>query len=234
MTPRNDQPAVRRPFVTIHYATTLDGRIATSTGHSRWISGEAALRFAHQLRADHDAVLVGIGTVLADDPRLTVRLVPGRSPLRVVVDSSLRIPHDANVLVNRMAPTLVATTEQAPPERISAVRQRGAEVLIIPSDIEGNVSLANLLRSLATRGISSILIEGGREIITSILRERLAHRLVVCIAPKVIGTGIAAVGDLGIYHLADALTLDDIRITRLGPDIMVDGRIATGIDRAAA
>ncbi len=234
MTQRNDQPAVRRPFVTIHYATTLDGRIATSTGHSRWISGEAALRFAHQLRADHDAVLVGVGTVIADDPRLTVRLVPGRSPLRVVVDSTLRLPLEARVLVDRLAPTLVATTERAAPERISAVRQRGAEVLTIPSDASGRVSLGDLLRSLTPRGISSVLIEGGREIITSTLRERLANRVVVCIAPKVIGTGIAAIGDLGICHLADALTLADVRVTRLGPDVIVDGRLAREIDRAAA
>src|SRR6267143_1119526 len=116
-----------RPLVTVHYAQTIDGRIASRTGDSRWVSGEGSLRLAHELRAAHDAVLVGIGTVLADDPKLTVRLVPGDSPVRVVVDSRLRIPLDANVLDTTDARTIVATTPTAPQERARAIKAARSE-----------------------------------------------------------------------------------------------------------
>jgi riboflavin biosynthesis pyrimidine reductase len=116
--------------VTLHYAQSLDGRIATCTGDSQWIGGPASLRLAHQLRAEHAAVLVGLGTVLADNPRLTVRLVDGRSPRRVVLDSRLRLPLTTNVLVDGAAPTVVATTPAAPPERVAAVRDRGVDVQV--------------------------------------------------------------------------------------------------------
>src|SRR3989449_2508650 len=123
-----------RPLVTVHYAQTLDGRIASRTGDSRWVSGEGSLRLAHELRAAHDAVLVGIGTVLADDPKLTVRLAPGDSPVRVVVDSRLRVPLDANVLDTSVARTIVATTPLASEERATAIRARGAEGVRVKAD----------------------------------------------------------------------------------------------------
>src|SRR5256714_348849 len=144
-----------RPLVTVHYAQTIDGRIASRTGDSRWVSGEGSLRLAHELRAAHDAVLVGIGTVLADDPQLTVRLVPGRSPVRVIVDSSLRVPLDANVLDTSAARTIVATTPVASEERAAAIRARGAEVLLVKADAEGRVDLHELLARLRADGIRS-------------------------------------------------------------------------------
>src|SRR5256886_2676409 len=125
-----------RPLVTVHYAQTIDGRIASRTGDSRWVSGEGSLRLAHELRAAHDAVLIGIGTVLADDPKLTVRLVPGDSPVRVIVDSQLRIPFDANVFAAD-GRTIVATTPLASEERAEAIRARGAEVLRVKADADG-------------------------------------------------------------------------------------------------
>src|SRR3989441_4949189 len=126
-----------RPLVTVHYAQTIDGRIASRTGDSRWVSGEGSLRLAHELRAAHDAVLVGIGTVLADDPKLTVRLVEGRSPVRVIVDSQLRIPLDAKVLDTSVGRTIVATTPFASEERAAAIRARGAEVVRV-TDADGH------------------------------------------------------------------------------------------------
>src|SRR5438093_805706 len=128
---RVDEAAIPagRPLVTVHYAQTIDGRIASRTGDSRWVSGEGSLRLAHELRAAHDAVLIGIGTVLADDPKLTVRLAPGRSPVRIVVDSQLRIPLDANVLDTSGARTIIAPTPDASEDRAAVIRARGAEAL---------------------------------------------------------------------------------------------------------
>lgn len=215
-----------RPLVTVHYAQTIDGRIASRTGDSHWVSGEGSLRLAHELRAAHDAVLVGIGTVLTDDPKLTVRLVPGESPVRVVVDSRLRIPLDANLLDTSVARTIVATTPLASEERAAGIRARGAEVLRVNADAEGHVDLRDLLARLRADGIRSLLIEGGRGMITSALRERLVDRLTVCIAPKVIGEGIAAVGDLHIDKLCDAMTFERSGFTSFGGDVVFYGEPA--------
>jgi GTP cyclohydrolase II len=215
-----------RPFVTVHYAQTIDGRIASRTGDSRWVSGEGSLRLAHELRAAHDAVLVGIGTVLADDPKLTVRLVPGKSPVRVVVDTHLRIPLDANVLDTSVARTIIATTALASEERASTIRARGAEILRVNADADGHVDLRDLLARLRADGIRSVLVEGGRGMITSALRERVVDRLTVCIAPKVIGEGIAAVGDLHIDKLCDAMTFERAGFTSFGGDVVFYGEPA--------
>ena len=227
-------PAPRRlramPFVTIHYAQTIDGRIASRTGDARWVSGEDSLRLAHELRASHDAVLVGIGTVLKDDPRLTVRLVSGASPVRVVVDSKLRVPTTANVLRDTTSRTIVASTPFASSAALRRVTEAGAEVLQIPADIDGEVDLRVLLERLRGLGIGSVLVEGGRGIITSILRGRLVDRLMVCIAPKVLGQGIEAVGDLHLDRLCEALTFRDAHFVPCGGDIIFDGEL----DRADA
>src|SRR5438046_4944798 len=163
---RVDEAAIPagRPLVTVHYAQTIDGRIASRTGDSRWVSGEGSLRLVHELRAAHDAVLVGIGTVLADDPKLTVRLVPGHCPIRVVADSKLRIPLDANVFDTSAARTIVATTPVASEERAEAIRARGADVLRVEADADGRVGLGDLLALLRADGIRTVLIEGGRGI----------------------------------------------------------------------
>jgi 5-amino-6-(5-phosphoribosylamino)uracil reductase/diaminohydroxyphosphoribosylaminopyrimidine deaminase/5-amino-6-(5-phosphoribosylamino)uracil reductase len=214
-----------RPRVTLHYAQTLDGRIATRTGQSQWISCNQTLQLAHRLRADHDAVLIGVGTVLADNPRLTVRLVSGASPLRVVADSTLRLPLDAQVLTDGASRTLVATTSRAPRERLEDVQGRGAEVLVLGQDPHGRVDLCDLLLRLAHLGVSSLLIEGGSRLITSALQERLVNRLVLCIAPKLVGAGVEAVGNLGILHMDDALQFAQSSFTTLGEDIIFEGRL---------
>jgi riboflavin-specific deaminase-like protein len=170
--------------------------------------------------------MVGVGTVLADNPRLTVRLVPGPSPARVVVDSTLRIPLDANVLVDGAARTVIATTKRAPEERIQALRAAGAEVLVVEADCSGGVDLAELLVRLAGLGLRSVLLEGGQRLITSALARGLVDRLVVCIALKVIGAGIEAVGDLHIRRISEALTFAESGFSRLEEDIIFDGRFA--------
>ncbi|MCX7791734.1 MAG: RibD family protein [Chloroflexaceae bacterium] len=218
-----------RPQITISYAQTLDGRLATRTGSSQWISGPESLRFAHELRARHDAIMVGIGTILADDPRLTVRLAPGRDPLRVVLDSALRIPPEAAVLRDGAAHgTIVACAAGVAPDRRSALEALGATVLALPPGPEGGVDLAALMAALYRRGVASLMVEGGARVITALLRARLADRLAVCVAPKILGEGISAIGDLGITRLADAHTLHDVTVTLCGADVIVDGRLDVG------
>ena len=224
-----------RPRVTLSYAQTLDGRLATRDGSARWISGPELLRHTHELRAAHDVIMVGVGTVLADDPRLTVRLAPGRDPLRVVVDSALRLPLAAAVLADGAAPgTLVATTAGAPPAHEAALAALGAAVLRLPATPEGQVDLAALLAALGERGARTIMVEGGARLLTALLRARLADRLVVTIAPKILGAGIEAIGDLGIADLARAIRLVDAQVSAHGADLVLDARIAYPDDPAPA
>jgi riboflavin-specific deaminase-like protein len=222
--------AAGMPFVTVKFAQTLDGRIATSGGDSQWISGPSSLRLAHQLRREHGAIMVGIGTVLRDDPRLTVRLVDGRDPLRVILDSRLRLPAEARVLAKGAArQTLIITTSAADPIRAAELERLGAEVKKIePAPSGTGVNITKALEHLGRRGIESVLVEGGGAIVTSLLAARLVDRLVIAIAPKIIGRGTEAVGDLGIERLKDALTFSSFKSRRLGPDIIVDARLDWG------
>ncbi len=213
------------PFITIKYAQTLDGRIATTQGQSQWISSEASIKYAHKLRAEHDAILVGAGTVKKDDPELTVRLVHGRNPLRIIVDSQLQINNQAKVLQNTSpAKTLIATIKNYNDTQFQYITATGAQIIIVDADKQGKVDLKKLLKKLAARGISSVLIEGGAQIITSILRDNLADRLVTVIAPKILGKGVEAVGDLNIRDLNSAKFLSIRKIRRCGEDIIIDSR----------
>ena len=214
------------PFVTIKYAQTLDGRIATANGQSQWMSSEASLKYAHKLRAEHDAILVGIGTVINDDPELTVRFVRGRNPLRIVVDSELKISEQSRVLQNMSkAKTLIATTKNSSDQRFQSIAASDVEIITVDAGDQGNVDLKKLLKLLALRKISSVLIEGGAQIITSILKDNLANRLVTIIAPKILGKGIEAVGDLNITNLDLAKKLSIRKIVRSGDDIIIDSRL---------
>jgi len=215
-----------RPTVTVSYAQTLDGRLATSSGSSQWISCPDSLLFAHELRASHDAVIVGAGTMLKDDPRLTVRHVPGRDPLRVVADSALRTPLTAAVLAGGAARgTVFAVTGRAPERRCEEARSLGATVLRLPESAEGRVDLGSLLRALSGMGVKSAVVEGGAGLITGFLRARLVDRLAVCVAPKVLGAGIEAVGDLGVRELSESLRLTETTVLPYGVDVILDSRV---------
>lgn len=222
---KKSDKGARRPLITIKFAQTLDGRIATATGDSQWISSEASLRYAHQLRARHDAILVGIGTVLSDDPQLNVRLVKGKDPIRVIVDSRLRIPLKSKLLRDGFAErTIIACTSRPNASRAKNLQKLGAQVLRVEAN--GNskgVDLPRLFVELNKRGIGSVLVEGGSQIITSLLNAQLADRLIVVVAPKLIGKGIDSIGDLGIRRLRDALKFKKLRTKRIGPDIVFDG-----------
>lgn len=216
----------RTPFITLKFAQTIDGRIATSTGHSKWISSEPSLKFAHRLRNIHDGVMVGAGTILKDDPELTVRYVRGKNPLRIVVDSTLRIEANARVLKNQeKAKTIIVTTPLCNKEKLSQLTGAGIEILIINNDNKKRVDLKELLIELGKKEISSVLVEGGSEIITSFLKEKIADRLVIIIAPKIMGTGTPAVGDLGIKRMDDLIKLSSRKVFRKGNDIIIDARI---------
>lgn len=207
-----------RPFVTAKFAMSLDGKIATRTGESRWITGEQAREHAHLLRHEHDAVLVGINTVIADDPQLTTRLdfEGARQPLRVVVDSQLRIRQSARVVGEN---TMIATTRTG---RVGA-----SEVLRLPPDAEGRVSLPELLDELGKRDVISLLVEGGAEVHASFFEEGLVDKVYAYIAPRLIG-GQGAPGPLagkGIEHLKGAVPLRDMDMTRLGDDWMINAYV---------
>jgi diaminohydroxyphosphoribosylaminopyrimidine deaminase/5-amino-6-(5-phosphoribosylamino)uracil reductase len=213
------------PFITLKFAQTLDGRIATLTGDSRWISSKKSLDWAHRLRSQHDAVMVGVGTVLKDDPQLTVRLTRGRDPVRVVADSRLRTPLGAQILKEQdIAQTIVATTKGADLEKQIAIKALGVDVLVLPEDRVGEVNLTELLKKLGQRNISSILVEGGATTITSFIRQGLVDKLVVIVAPKILGKGLEAVGDLGIREISRSFKLTFDKAYRKGEDLIVEAK----------
>jgi diaminohydroxyphosphoribosylaminopyrimidine deaminase/5-amino-6-(5-phosphoribosylamino)uracil reductase len=209
-----------RPFVTLKWAMTLDGRIATAGGDSRWVSGEAAREHAHRLRHQHDAVLVGVGTVIADDPELTARHEPdARQPLRVVVDSRLRTPAEAKIVGAR---TLIYTRAGEAGEELSA---RGAEVVHL-SGRGRRVPIDKVLTDLAGRGVLGVLVEGGAEVHASFLEKRLFDRVVVYLAPKLIGGRRAKppTGGRGVAAMAAALQLEIEAVDRAGHDVVITAR----------
>lgn len=222
----------RIPFVALKAAMTLDGRIATGSGQSRWISGEESRRFAHELRRRADAVLVGIGTVLADDPQLTVRLVRKgikQGPLRIILDSHLGTPLKARVLRDQEdAQTIVVTT---PPwgasERAKRIQALGAQVWQVKKDAKGRVSFPDLLKRLGQEEITSLLIEGGSKVNAGALSAGVVDKVYAVIAPMVLGGGrnLPFVDDLGITKLADAVPLRELKSTRIGPDVLIEGYV---------
>lgn len=221
-----------RPLVTLKLATSLDGRIATRTGASQWITGEEARARAHLLRASHDAAMVGSGTVLADDPDLTCRL-PGlerRSPVRVVLDGRLRLATSARLVATaREVPMWLVTSETAPAGRAQALERAGVRLFRVVGGSDGRLDIAQALAVLAGSGISRVLVEGGAEVAGALLRARLVDRLVWFQAPVVIGgDGLAAVAAFGVEALSDAPRLEPGPETVLAPDrvqtyIVTDG-----------
>ncbi len=217
------------PYVILKSAVTLDGKTATSTGHSQWITNAASRAHVHQLRDKVDAVVVGIGTVLKDNPCLTTRLDDGggRDALRVVVDSRLQIPADAALLhLDSRAGTLIATTSQAPTDRSTALVRDNVEVLPV-AERAGRVDLAALLRELGRRGIQSLLLEGGAVLNQAFLEEGLVDRLMIFVAPKVLGgsDGKGIFAGRGAASLSQAVQLRDIRTSRFDDDILIEGEV---------
>ncbi len=211
-----------RPLVTLKLATTLDGRIATAEGESRWITGPEARARGHLLRARHDAVMVGGATALLDDPRLDVRLpgLAGRKPLRIVLDSRLRLPLEHDLVArSRVQATLVVATDTADEAAAAAVTAAGCEVLRLAADDGGHPCLVGLLEALGQRGLNSLLVEGGGRLAAALLRRDLVDRLVWFRAPKIIGgDGTSAVAALGLAGLDGAPRFELVESGQAGDD----------------
>ena len=221
----------RRPFVILKGALTLDGKIATPSGDSRWITGPESRQEVHRLRQAVDAVMVGIGTVLKDDPLLNVRLSrtrPKHQPLRIVVDSRLRVPLNSRLVQTACRyPTLIATTRAASPSKIRRLEKVNVEVWALPKNSRGKVNLKILMKRLGDRDILSVLLEGGAQINASALRARLVDRFLFFFAPKIVG-GVRApglIGGEGARRLRDAMPLELLRVRRIGLDLLVEAKL---------
>lgn len=211
-----------RPWVTLKWAQSLDGRIATQTGDSRWISGRDSQKLAHRLRAEHDAVLVGLNTVLQDDPRLTVRHVRGRNPRRVILDADLRLPLDAALLDTDSNRVMIVTRPNPPSARAKRLEDRGAELLRIPVHHEDILDIEVLLMELGKRGILYLLVEGGSQIITSFIRQSLFDEIVLFVAPKFVGSdGVPGVASLGISRIEESVRVEVKRRRFIGQDLAI-------------
>ncbi len=215
--PRCHRPA--RPSITATYAQSLDGSIAAHPGAPLRLSGSAALELTHRLRSQHDAILVGIGTVLADDPQLNVRLAAGRSPDPIILDSRLRLPLTSRLLegVPGARSLVVATTTGAPPEAAARLRERGAAILEFPADAAGRVPLPPLMRLLWRRGVRRLLVEGGGRVLTSLFADRLADCAVITVAPRLVG------GEPALARVESAVALRRWKWERFEDDLVLAG-----------
>jgi riboflavin-specific deaminase-like protein len=210
---------IQRPRVTLHFAQSLDGRIATRARSGCWMSGPLATRFAHELRAASNAVVVGSGTALADDPLLTVRHVEGCQPLRVLLDARARVPPRARLFTDRTSPTIHATCI---PDRTAHTAPHVERWSLPRSPTGEGVDLPALLARLAQRGARTVLVEGGGRVLTSFLRARLVDRIIITITPLVLGAGVDAIGDLEVERIEQALRFSTERVFRLGDDVMIE------------
>ena len=212
------------PEVILKTAVSLDGRIGAVSGDSRWITGKSARTFTHKLRSEYDAILAGVNTIITDDPMLNVRHIQRRSPLRVILDSRLRTPLSAKVLTDQEnQPTIIFTSDDVPQDKIGTYTDLGCKVVQTPLHPSGYLSLPEVLKHLGKLGVTSMLVEGGATVFTSFLNQKLADRLIVIVAPKIIGAdGIPVIGNLGITKMSEVEPWKFNRIKRLGEDVLLD------------
>lgn len=214
------------PFTTLKIAQTLDGRIAATNGCSQWITGKRSRRLVQTMRSQHDAVLVGIGTVLADNPYLTVRVGRGLSPKRVVVDSRLRIPLHSHLLTDKLAEkTIIVTTSRASKNKIKQIENLGAKIWVVKANSEKRVHLPALWKKLGKEGIAAVLVEGGSRIATAVLKNKLADKIQIFLAPKILGDGLPAIDNLGINSLTRAILLNNLETRKLDGDVLITARL---------
>jgi diaminohydroxyphosphoribosylaminopyrimidine deaminase/5-amino-6-(5-phosphoribosylamino)uracil reductase len=211
------------PFVVLKSALTMDGKSATSSGDARWITNERSRRFVHKLRSQVDAIMVGVGTVIADDPELTCRIPEGKDPLRVVVDSKLKVPLNARLFhLQSRAKTIVAAVS-GEDAKIAGIREFGADVLLC-REKDGRVDLHDLLARLGAMNVQSLLLEGGSTLAGEALRQGLIDKVMLFFAPKLVGgDGPGLFAGMGAARMEDAVRLRDTTYTRFGADILIEG-----------
>lgn len=217
----------KKPFVVLKAAMTLDGKIATATGQSKWITNETSRAYGYKLRDIYDGIMVGINTVIEDNPMLTARVDGGKNPIRIVVDSNLKININANVVQDKSAKTIVATTDKADKDKILKLQAQDVDVIVVDKDENDKVDIEKLLNILGQQNICSILVEGGATLSGSFVAKKLVDKVYFFIAPKIIGGKEAKtpVAGTGILNLQEALALKDIQIEKLEEDILIIGRV---------
>lgn len=217
----------KKPFVVLKAAMTLDGKIATATGQSKWITNETSRAYGYKLRDIYDGIMVGINTVIEDNPMLTARVDGGKNPIRIVVDSSLKIDINANVVQDKSAKTIIATTDKANKDKILKLQAQDVDVIVVDKDENDKVDIEKLLDILGQQNICSILVEGGATLSGSFVAKKLVDKVDFFIAPKIVGGKEAKtpVAGTGILNLQEALALKDIQIEKLEEDILIIGRV---------
>lgn len=217
----------KKPFIVLKAAMTLDGKIATATGQSKWITNETSRAYGYKLRDIYDGIMVGINTVIEDNPMLTARVDGGKNPIRIVVDSSLKIDINANVVQDKSAKTIVATTDKADKDKILKLQAQDVDVIVVDKDENDKVDIEKLLDILGQQNICSILVEGGATLSGSFVAKKLVDKVYFFIAPRIVGGKEAKtpVAGTGILNLQEALALKDIQIEKLEEDILIIGRV---------
>lgn len=217
----------KKPFIVLKAAMTLDGKIATATGQSKWITNETSRAYGYKLRDIYDGIMVGINTVIEDNPMLTARVDGGKNPIRIVVDSSLKIDINANVVQDKSAKTIFATTDKADKDKILKLQAQDVDVIVVDKDENDKVDIEKLLDILGQQNICSILVEGGATLSGSFVAKKLVDKVYFFIAPKIVGGKEAKtpVAGTGILNLQEALSLKDIQIEKLKEDILIIGRV---------
>ena len=217
----------KKPFIVLKAAMTLDGKIATATGQSKWITNETSRAYGYKLRDIYDGIMVGINTVIEDNPMLTARVDGGKNPIRIVVDSSLKIDINANVVQDKSAKTIIATTDKADKDKILKLQAQDIDVIVVDKDENDKVDIEKLLDILGQQNICSILVEGGATLSGSFVAKKLVDKVYFFIAPKIIGGKEAKtpVAGTGILNLQEALALKDIQIEKLEEDVLIIGRV---------
>ena len=213
------------PYVTLKAAQTLDGRIADKSGDSKWISSLGSRKHVHQLRASYDAVLVGYGTVKKDNPKLTVRLAEGRNPRRIILDTNLDLNNKSKLLLNNKDGKLIVLTSKKSIEKKGKIKKllsHNADIIYIKEDANGRLNLKSALKELAKINISSVLVEGGREVFTSFIKKSLFDDIMLYVTPKLIGCGISFLGNINKNNIKNALKLRVRNSENIGDDFLIE------------